>query len=297
MPPSGELSTFLRAITPPGAPALHLALWGVRYGAELFPLPITNPSSHPRGDWFRTELERLMWKGIPLRHKEIEQLVKWLGSGPSRPDGLPAYRPDIWSWDRHRTEQERHGGTARRLAAAVARDLGDHSLVEVNAKVLGLGGDPGHAREYLPRGREWWSLLGVWPWTHAPLGKLPKRWRTDATFIDPLRAWHERACVELEQELARCRWGWREGHGLYRGWRDEHGVVHRGDVLKLPLEGALLAEPARVDEATKLKQMKRLGWGPEAAEAGVRAIDALFEAQAERVAAVEQARRTRRPVQ
>jgi hypothetical protein len=161
-------------------------------------------------------------------------------------------------------------------------------------------GDPKKAREYRNHGRGLLALLGIWPWAHAErLGELPKTWRTDERFLDPLRAWHERACDEREQELARCRRGWREGHSVYRGWRDEHGVAHRGDLLKLPLEGAVPVEPKAVDEESRLDQLKRLGWSPEAAEAAEAsqaALDAMLAEQDKRIAAFEQARAARRPV-
>lgn len=223
--PSGELGTFLSAITPSGAAALHLALSGLRYDAELYPLPITKPST-PCPEWLRIELEAVRFKGAPLPREVIRQLVEMLAPGPSRPDGLPAYMSHVWHLHRHGPKAGRRGGMAHRVAAAVACDLGDHDLIDIGSKVLGLRdhelpkvsmpgtpsrGEAKKARQYRRVGRQLLALLGVWPWTHAKLGKLPKTWRTDAVFLEPLEAWHECACREREQELVRCWWAWGEG--------------------------------------------------------------------------------------
>ena len=37
-------------------------------------------------------------------------------------------------------------------------------------------------------GRSILAQLGCWPWVHAPEGKLPRRWRADEAFAEPLRA-------------------------------------------------------------------------------------------------------------
>jgi len=224
--PPGELSSFLSAVTPSGAAALHMVLWGLCENAELYPLPITKPSA-PCREWLRTELEAVRFKHTPLRRQVIRELVELLAPGPSRPDGLPAYAPHAWRLHRHPTKPDRRRAMARRVAAAVACDLGDHDLTDISAKVLGLAGKdlasqgmparrshrkPKQARKYRRFGRELLALLGVWPWTHAESGKLPKTWRTDAAFLEPLQAWYERTCGECEQELARCWWAWREAH-------------------------------------------------------------------------------------
>ena len=292
----GELGTFLSAITPSGAAALHLALGGLRYDAELYPLPITKPSA-PCPEWLRIELEAVRFKDVPLRREVIRQLVEMLAPGPSRPDGLPAYVSHVWRLNGHRTKTGRRGGIARRVAAAVACDLGDHDLIEVSAKVLGLRdhelpnaampgrwphGEPNKARKYRRFGRQLLALLGVWPWTHAELGKLPKTWRTDAAFLEPLYAWHERACGEREQELARCWWASREGRHL-----------NRSDLRELAPEGAT--------HPVKPKQPGRKSERPDARdtseqEEGTRVLAALCDELAERLDAREQARVARRLV-
>ena len=292
LPPSGELSTFLRAVTPSGAPALHRALSGLSYAAETYPLPLTRPST-PRPEWLRIELEALSFdRGnghVPLKRDDIDHLIELLAPGPSRPDGLPLYMPHVWRWDRRRTKSGRRLGTARRVDAAVAFDLGDHDLIEVSAKVLSLHDKhgktdkPKRARdEYRRHGRELLALLGVWPWTHAELGKLPKTWRTDAAFIDPLRLWQERAVAELEHEVARCRWAWQHGHAL-----------HRSDLLKVPPEGSarrpMLEQPEPAPVRLSAREIREH-------EEGIRALDALADKDDKRHTAREQARRNRRPV-
>jgi len=233
--PLGELGTFLRAITPSGAAALQLALWGLHFEAELYPLPITKPSA-PSPEWLLDQLDAVRFKDAPLGRDVVRQLVQMLAPEPSRPDGLPAYMPHVWCSHRHQTKTGRRGGMARRVAAAVACDLGDHELIEVSAKVLGLdeppkAGAPGtrlhgelkRAHKYRRFGRQLLALLGVWPWTHAEFGKLPKTWRTDAAFLEPLHTWHERACDEREQELTRCRWACHEVRRLHQSDLPEPG--------------------------------------------------------------------------
>lgn len=249
------------------------------------------------------------FRGIPLRNVEIDELVEWLARGPSRTDGLPGYAPHLWAGPPHRTTTQRRPAWVRRIAAAVAFDLGDYALVEVSAKVLGLtdhemwtkdarvtDGTARKAREYRRFGRALLARLGAWPWADVERGNLPATWRTDAAFLEPLRAWHENACDELEQQLARSRWAWDAGSSLYLGWRDADGVVHRGDRLKLPLEGVPPTPREPLDEATRLERQKQLGWSPEAAEDGVRVAKAMSAAQDARVDAFERARRDRRPV-
>ena len=178
---------------------------------------------------------------------------------------------------------------ARRVDAAIAFDLGDHDLIEVSAKVLSLHDmhgktdKPKRARdEYRRHGRELLSLLGVWPWTHAELGKLPKTWRTDAAFVDPLRAWQERAVAALEHEIARCRWASQHGH-----------VLHSSDLLKVPPEGS--ARPP-TPERPSSEAVRRSAREVQERDEGIRALDALVEADDKRRKAREQARKARRPV-
>jgi len=284
---TGDLGTFLGVITPSGAAALHLALWGVRLGLEHFPLPLTMPKD-PRPDWLRGELRAITVKGVPLKDRDIEQLVGMLAAGPARTDGLPAYAPHIWGSSGALSAKGRRGGWVRRIAAAVAADLGNYDLAEVSAKVLNLsdhrdpnGGpprDPRKAREYRNLGRGLLSVVGVWPWAHAPGGMLPLTWRSEAVYLDPLRLWLQRALGEREQELARCRVAWAEGHR-----------VLDKDLLKLPAEGA----HRRVDPAAPVHIFGR---DVEAEQASWRALDAYMNDQAEREAAFERARAARRRV-
>jgi hypothetical protein len=259
--PPGDLGRYLRVITLPGAPALNFPLWGLRRGADLYPLPVTNPSALRRC-WLAGELELIPFNGARLKRKDIEQLIEMLAPGPARTDGLPYYRPDLWGWDRRRTKKGRRGGTARRLAVAVASDLGDHSLIEVGAKVLreadhelvkaGARGGPKGAHEMRRHARRYWAQLGVWPWAHAPRGKLPKSWRTQCEFLEPLQAWHERARRDVEQGLT----------GSTRAFSDGHSF-RRSDLLKLPPEDAV-----RRVEPDELRQrfLQRLERGVPSAE-------------------------------
>jgi hypothetical protein len=201
--------------------------------------------------------------------------------------------PDVWSFDRRLTKTGRRSAVARQLTAAVAFDLGGHDLIEVSAKVLGLhdhefpNSDAKRAREYLRSGRQLWALLGVWPWTHAPLGKLPKDWQTDAAFLGPLHAWHERACREREQEAAGCRWALSIARDLVRS-----------DAGKPPAEG--VAPAVMPEQPDRQAQLERLGWSRETAEKDARALVALVDVvdvQAKRREARERARQDRRAVQ
>ena len=286
--PQGELGTFLGLITPSGAPALHLGLWGVRFSLEHFPLPLTFPAT-PRPDWLRSELDIITFNGVPLKENDVRRLVALLAPGPPRPDGLPAYIPHIWGAAGPQTPTGRRNAMVRRVAAAVACDLGAYDLVEVSAKVLNLAdhrkanqetpGDPKKAREFRNLGRGLLARLGVWPWTHAPDGQLSKTWRTDAIFLNPLALWFERAIGEREQELARCRWAWAEGHQL-----------RENDLLKLPKEGTRRWVQPELPHHW-------FGTGANAEEEGLRALDANIEDEAARTAAFEQARASRRPLQ
>jgi hypothetical protein len=286
--PAGELGSFLCLVTPTGAPALHFALWGVRFGVEPYPLPLTKPRA-PCPDWLRWELEnRLRFKSVPLKHDDIDLLVELLAPGPPRPDMLPAYRPHGWRVEHQQTPTGRRCTMARYIAAAVAYDLGGYELSEVSAKVLGLhdheqrrAGEPAKASEFRRFGRGLLAVLGVWPWVHAESGKLLKRWRADQSFLEPLRVWHERACSEREQELARCRWAFAEGHRLSR----------REDPLKLPPEGTRLkpSQPQLPEHHLNASEIRQQ-------EDAMRALDVFQAEQDKLLADREEARKARRPM-
>ena len=219
--PDGGLGGLLAAMTPEGAAALQCQPWGMWTSFVVYPLPLT--TAEPRRNWIRERLEAVQFtdrrsrQPAPLRPVTIDQLVAMLAPGTPRPDGLPAWRPQA---EAHRFTADGHlGAWLRRVAAAVASDLGDHDLTEVSARLLGLHdheipnvgmpgstpGYPGRAGECRRHGRELLAILGCWPWVHAERGRLPGSWRDDPAFIEPLLAWHDRALVELERELARSR--------------------------------------------------------------------------------------------
>jgi hypothetical protein len=286
--PSGELGSYLSLVTPAGAPALHFALWGVRLGVEPYPLLLTKPSS-PCPGWLRWELtHRFTLRGVPLKYRDVNLLVELLAPGPSRPGGLPAYRPHAWRVEHQQTPTGRRCTMARYVAAAVASDLGDYDLIDISAKVLGLhdhelpgDGKPNKAREFRRIGRQFLALLGCWPWTHAESGKLLKGWRTNTTFLEPLRAWWEHAYGEREQELARCQWAFREGHRLHR----------REDILKLLVDEGTLVVPSqpRLQRRPNQHEIRER-------EERRRTYDALVAEEKKRRMAQERARETRRPL-
>jgi hypothetical protein len=251
------------------------------------------PVLYPAG--LRVELEDVTYKGVPLKPADVDRLYELLACGQSRPDGLPAYRPGGWGSDRREPAKPvRPNAMVRRVEAAVACDLGDFDMIEVSAKVLGLRdhvrpnlatfGEPRKAREYRKAGRELLARLGAWPWAHAPLGRLPKGWRADAAFIEPLRVWFERAIAARKQELRRCEFRW---------WysTETGGHLPRSDALKLPPEGA----PRRVDP-TELPPKPHTASMIREQEEADRIFDAFDVEQKKLHAAREQARAARRPV-
>jgi hypothetical protein len=206
--PEGGLAEVLREATPPGAAAMQFALWGYD---ERYVLPLTNPQP-PVPDWLRYELEqRLTFREAPLRHKDVDRLVELLAPA-ARADWLPAYDPFTWRVEEGPTKTGPRGQWTRCIAAAVASDLGQHPLREVSATVLRLDEVEAHrARKvrhtYRRRGRRLLQLLGAWPWTHAESGKLPKGWRADERFLEPLEAFLRRAWEDDERHLERARPG------------------------------------------------------------------------------------------
>ena len=202
--PEGGLAQILREVTPPGAAAMQFALWGYD---ERYVLPLTNPQP-PVPDWLRYELEqRLRFREAPLRQKDIDRLVELLAPA-ARADWLPAYDPFTWHADEHLAKTGPRVQWTRCIAAAVASDLGEHSLREISTSVLGLDDVGGHKAKkvrhaYRRRGRRLLHLLGAWPWTYAESGKLPKGWRADERFLEPLEAFLLRAW-EDDERLAAC---------------------------------------------------------------------------------------------
>lgn len=267
-------------------------------GVELYALPITTPRT-PCPDWLRWELEnRFDFNRVPLKSADIDQLIEVLAPGPARPDGLPAYLPHAWRFHRYETQTGRRGTWVRRVAAAVAYDLGGYEMVEVSAKVLGLhdhelpgSGVPKKAREFRRFGRRLLALLGCWPWAHVDSGKLPRNWRTDAPVLAAFAAWHTRVCGEREAELAHCRWAFREGHRL-----------PRQQALTVPPEATPPTQPPtrrHPDERVAAQTPERPLTNAEARqrEADLAGFDALVEEHDRRLQARAQARKDRRPVE
>jgi hypothetical protein len=262
-PLSGKLGGYLCEHVPEGAPALQFALWGFD---GHYPLPLTAPHA-PCPDWLRWELQNRIDAGGPIEHKDIDRLVELLAPGRARSDGLPAYTPSAWPVEDRQTPTGRRCTLVRYIAAAIACDLGDYPMSEVSVKVLNLHdhdarrtSEPSKAVEYRRYGRRLLAELGVWPWVHAPRGKLLKSWRTDPAFLAPLQAWHERACEE------------------YRPVQEERE-------RQCAIIEAAFAEPPDLTPEQIAEQ-----------EEGERALLAIEAEQAGLLAAREQARKARRPV-
>ena len=261
--PSGNLGGYLYEHVPEGASALQFALWGLD---GYYPLPLTAPHT-PCPEWLRWELQNRIDAGGPIEHKDIDRLVELLAPGRARPDGLPAYMPDVWPVEDRQTPTGRRCTLVRYIAGAVACDLGDYPMSEVSVKVLNLHdhdarrtSEPSKAVEYRRYGRRLLAELGVWPWAQAPRGKLLKRWRTDPAFLAPLQVWHERA--------------WEE----YRPVLEER--KRQRAIIQAALAGAPDLTPEQIAEQ----------------EEGARAIFAIEAEQAKLLAAREQARKARRPL-
>jgi hypothetical protein len=243
--PDGSLGRFLREITPTGSRALQLGLWGVCVELEYYPLPITAPPVG-RPDWLRVTLSQLVPKGKTLPLSDIDALVGAL-QGTVRGDGIPVYAPRVYGPAYRLTDGKgRMNAWVRRIGGAVAVDLGSYPLVEVSAKVLGLHGHapsrsagivledhPRLAREYRRLGRWLLAELGVWPWAYAPSGKLPARWRTDETYLVPLRRWFEWSVDEVRGQ---ARQRLMEARHLRTAWGQSTTLIDPGS-LRLPPEG------------------------------------------------------------
>jgi hypothetical protein len=114
----------------------------------------------------------------------------------------------------------RCGGSGKgRLLSAVALDLGGHSAERVAVDLLQKGPrlHPDRSRRLTEsqewsaiyperaRGRDLLAQLGCWPWAFASGGKLPRKWRRDPAFIEPLQALLEaRGSVLTETRQSRA---------------------------------------------------------------------------------------------
>lgn len=112
---------------------------------------------------------------------------------------------------------------ARAILAAVACDIKGESLSDVSRDLLHLNDHEDHsthgaiaktprgAERYRARGRLVLSVLGAWPWAHAPKGRLARDWRTTDGYVQPLRAWFQNSRNELAGELNRIDKAWEAG--------------------------------------------------------------------------------------
>lgn len=111
------------------------------------------------------------------------------------------------------TRQRGDRSWGRAVWAAAAADLAGASMTDVSRMLeLNEHEQPDHggrrlrgAERHRAKGRELLAAIGAWPWAHAETGRLKQTWRSDRLFIDPLRDWQERACVEIAAKLERCR--------------------------------------------------------------------------------------------
>jgi hypothetical protein len=189
------------------------------------PMRLDSPGLSAETDWLHRALSAVARDGKPLKRSVIEHLVAMLAPGPRRPDGLRAYwpaEPNVDQTQAWAALKQRDGSLGRAILAAVATDLQGHSLNHVSGALLqrhdheipvaGLplrqDGDARAPRAKRETGRALLAVLGAWPWTHAPDGRLSARWHSSADYLDPLRQWHDAALAELEREceLARSAW-------------------------------------------------------------------------------------------
>jgi hypothetical protein len=231
----GERASWVAAVAPRGARALRCHPYGVWEAIEEYVLPLTDPPrfDHPPShgeptDWLARVLTHMRNGRAPFKPSVIDNLVAMLAPGPRHDDGLPAYwpaEPNVKQTHLWMAESKRDGAAGRRVLTAVAFDLHGHDLAHISSAMLRLhdqevvppgqgavdreGGDPRNARRYLSAGRGLLAGLGVWPWTHAPRGRLPIRWYEADAFVEPLWRWHRGALDEIEGEcrLARSAWG------------------------------------------------------------------------------------------
>lgn len=120
------------------------------------------------------------------------------------------------------TKRLRHDrSVARDILAAVALDLKECPILQVNRRLLQLGGDleytkdghadksPRGAERACARGRALLALLGAWPWTHAVQGRLPSNgeWRAGDQYVQPLVDWIRAEAAPQQQRLDLVRRG------------------------------------------------------------------------------------------
>lgn len=88
---------------------------------------------------------------------------------------------------------QRLGMPLRRVMFAAAYDVLGWPTREVAERVLGHypSVTAGAVLRRRAEGRAMLAQLGVWPWVHAPEGKLPRRWRDDPAYAEALAAWCE----------------------------------------------------------------------------------------------------------
>lgn len=221
----GDFGGHLRHIAPMGAPALRC--WA-DWEPEPCPLPLIEPLSAPRTgaddqspDWMVRALKRIEIGGKPL--KEVSKTAELLAPGPRRHiDELPAWGSHLepawagnWQPKGPQPKGQRTGRVRRDLLAAVCVDLHGRPLSWVSGAVLGLtdheeftkagkiSKDPRNARRYRDRGRALLALLGVWPWTLAPHGRLMNSWQDERSYMFSLECWASRGIDDLRGQIAR----------------------------------------------------------------------------------------------
>jgi hypothetical protein len=114
-----------------------------------------------------------------------------------------------------RTVQRGDRGLMRGVHLAVSRDIAaadpgqlssfarltDHQQFNQDGKGEAFTGETRSLRRLIAPGRQILSLLGAWPWAHVEGGVLPAGWKSDETFVEPLRAWHSAAVEEAQRSL------------------------------------------------------------------------------------------------
>lgn len=218
--PDGPLGDFLRDITPPGAPALRLAL-----DDPPCPLPLTAPwlatrQRHEKAAAENSDVSRLRhiyqarqgedWalEAVdaifePTKPELRRALATWIATDARTAEGLPTLSPSPVSDALTLRLLLRHPRgalfPALQLAAAVRIDIHERLPFEPDLRILTErleGRDATTARRHrrlATPGRRQYAELGVWPWTHAHDGVLPPDWRNDPAFIEPLNEWWQRS--------------------------------------------------------------------------------------------------------
>lgn len=194
---------WLLARTPSGAPVLPLHVGDVpltRIPREGLPASIRTLVSNP---------------------KRAEVLIDaLLGDVPLR-NGVPTYTPglrrDRWpvliKSDQHGKGAKLVGKAYWELEVAYARDIEGETNQQV-AEMLGLV-DHLHAGNNRSKNADLWATsgrrllaaLGAWPWTHAPHGRLSRKWRSDKGLYEAFEQWRRRAFVDAQLALEAARTG------------------------------------------------------------------------------------------